>query len=210
MKRFLSILLMFAAITLPAAAEQLPASARGLLPETVVIQSVQQDGENKLYALRIPETGEELILNCTNESMVLKTSRDADCGDNAQPVDRAHAEKLIQQFYPGCRILFARDETAGKLLGVAGDNFCGSIVVSDECIRSRNLEAGEIFRDGMLTSQGAAKVLALHRPEAEFRELELDMDDGLYEYEGEAMLHGEEFEFELNAATGKLLEWERD
>ena len=69
---------------------------------------------------------------------------------------------------------------------------------------------GEIYRDGMLTMEGALRVLRLHRPEAQFRALELDEDDGVYVYEGEAMIGNVEYEFELSVSSGKLLEWERD
>ena len=38
----------------------------------------------------------------------------------------------------------------------------------------------------------------------------MDEDDGMLLYEGDAWLDGQEYEFELDARTGRLLEWERD
>ena len=40
--------------------------------------------------------------------------------------------------------------------------------------------------------------------------MDLDDDDGMLVYEGDAWLDGQEYEFELDAHTGRLLEWERD
>ena len=140
----------------------------------------------------------------------VQTQKPAKFSESAAKVDRARAEELVQQAYPGSHILFTRDDASGKLLGVSGDDFCGTIVVSAEGVCSRDLEMGEIFRNGILTMESALKILALHRPEADFYALELEEDDGSWEYEGEALVDGEEYEFELNACTGKLLEWERD
>ena len=125
-------------------------------------------------------------------------------------VDRVRAEEIVQEAYPGCRILFARDEGAYKCLGIVTETLCGSVLVSEEGIHSQSLKEDAMMRDGMITMTGAIEILHLHRPEAEFRALELDEDDGLLIYEGEALFENEIYEFELDAAGGKLLEWERD
>lgn len=93
---------------------------------------------------------------------------------------------------------------------MAADDFCGVLILAAEGVCSRSLEMGEIYRDDLLTMEGALKVLRLHRPEAEFHALELDKDDGEPIYEGEALVDGVEYEFELSVRSGKLLEWERD
>ena len=38
-------------------------------------------------------------------------------------------------------------------------------------------------------------------------EIELDEDDGYWKYEGEIHYNGKEYEFELNAENGKIMEW---
>ena len=42
--------------------------------------------------------------------------------------------------------------------------------------------------------------------------IELDRDDGRYKYEGEIHYNGREYEFEIDANSGTILEWseERD
>ncbi len=130
--------------------------------------------------------------------------------DAGNTVERAYAEEIVQEAYPGCRIFFARDEGTNKLLGVVSENFCGSILVSAEGIVSVSLKEDIMMVNGMLNMNGAVETMCLHRPEAEFRALELDEDDGLFIYEGEALFENVVYEFELDAVSGKLLEWERD
>ena len=125
-------------------------------------------------------------------------------------VDRALAEEIMRKAYPGCRILFARDEGAYKCLGVVSEDFCGTLLVSEAGIHSVSLKEDKMMGGGVLTMAGALEVLRMYRPEAEFRALELDEDDGLLIYEGEALLESQVYEFELDAESAKLLEWERD
>lgn len=40
--------------------------------------------------------------------------------------------------------------------------------------------------------------------------IELEMDDGYWEYEGEIHYNFREYEFEINAMNGKILEWSED
>ena len=64
--------------------------------------------------------------------------------------------------------------------------------------------------NGQLTFAGASQTLSLLRPGAQLDGMEMDEDDGFLLYEGDAYLDGQEYEFELDAHTGRLLEWERD
>lgn len=66
---------------------------------------------------------------------------------------------------------------------------------------------------GEVISEGEAKKIALAKvPEAaeEDVRLHLDWDDGRQIYEGSIYLNGVEYEFEIDAATGTVLEWEED
>lgn len=211
MARRISVLLLILLLAIPCAwAEELPDDVMAAVPGGALVRT-DEAGSLRFYTLSLPETGEEVLVTCGAEGVLFaQTQQEAICSSDAAPMERSRAEELVREAYPGCRILFAEDAETGKRLGVAGDNFCGSIVVADGRIRSRTLEMGEIYRDGRLTMDGALRVLTLHRPEAEFRALELDEDDGLYVYEGEALLGGEYYEFELDVASGRLLEWERD
>lgn len=211
-KRLGCLLAMLICLASAAVAETMPEAAQSMLPPQAVLQPVQVLGEIELYAVSIPDTGEELTLTSMNsgEKLFLQTYRSAESAANGQEVARERAEELVKRDYPECRILFFKEDSDGKRIGVAADDFCGSIVVDADLIRSRELESGKIFQNGALTLDGALKILKLHRPDAEFRALELDDDDGFRAYEGEALVSGEIYEFKLDASTGKLLEWERD
>ena len=43
-----------------------------------------------------------------------------------------------------------------------------------------------------------------------FRELKLDRDDGRAVYEGEMYSNGTQYEFEIDAVTGAVLDWDVD
>lgn len=196
-----------------ASAEDLPEGAWALVPAGAVLEDSGISGNAQVFTLFLPETGERMQLRwdaAAGRALSLETEQPAPADAQAEIVDRARAEEIIRAQYPDCRILFSADTEAGKRLGVAAEFFCGTIVVSGDRICARSLRAGEIFRGDRLTEEGALQVLILHRPDAQFGAVELELDDGIWVYEGEALLDGEEYEFELDASTGRLLEWERD
>lgn len=217
MLRMLKICALALAMLLAAAsgawAEELPEYVKMAIPAQAVVEQDEAAGSLRMITLSIPETGERLLLTCDERigrTLFVETEQEAACDPGAAPVERSRAEELVRLAYPDCRILFAEETDSGKRLGVVGESFCGTITVADDQIRSRSLQMGEIYSEGRLTMSGALQALKLHRPEAEFRALELEEDDGAYIYEGEALISGETYEFELDVITGKLLEWERD
>lgn len=160
----------------------------------------------------LPDTGERVRITSDASGAIIQiqTLQEALSGAASGLPERSAAEAAVHAVYPDCRILFAEDTDAGKRLAVADVSFCGTITVSENGIVSRNLEMGEIYRDDLLTYDGAQKLLLLHRPQAQILELEFDEDDGILLYEGEALISGTEYEFEMDARSGRMLEWERD
>lgn len=63
---------------------------------------------------------------------------------------------------------------------------------------------------GLISAEKAEKAVLNKLPGATIRSMELDEDDGYYCYEGEAYKNGVEYEFVIDAYSGKILEWERD
>lgn len=182
------------------------------IPAGAVITATQEAGPYRLVDIEFEsgetavlvidvQSGEEISLTTTQAAFVLT--------DTVQ--DRAEAENAVISQYPDAIILFGEDmEIGSKKLYMITGNIAGEITVHGNIIISRTLNCGDFFRDGRLTMDGALAAMHMHRPEAEFRAVELDEDDGVWCYEGEAYIDGVEYEFELNAVTGKLLEWERD
>ena len=62
-------------------------------------------------------------------------------------------------------------------------------------------------------SEADAKAAALERvsgaTEADIR-MELELDDGYYVYEGDIIYQQKEYEFEIDAQTGKFLKWSEE
>ena len=192
--------------------ETLPGAGFAFIPDGGVVQGRTEENGMAYYTVLMPETGEEIRIACDAQGAVVsvQTQRDADFDSLATTVEKERAQQLVQAAYPDCRILFSQTVDSTRQVGIAEDDFCGVIVVADDQICSRSLQMGEIYQNGMLTREGAKRVLALHRPQAQLLEIELDEDDGVYVYEGEALVDGAEYEFELSASSGKLLEWEWD
>lgn len=63
---------------------------------------------------------------------------------------------------------------------------------------------------GLISAEKAEQTVLNKLPGATIRSMELDEDDGYYCYEGEAYQNGVEYEFVIDAYSGKILEWERD
>lgn len=96
------------------------------------------------------------------------------------------------------------------------------ISVSDGTILSKDMEIEEDFRSPSSAADGAAenlisqeKVLEIVLARvpgatAENVRIKLDSDDGHQVYEGEIRFDGKEYEFELNAETGDILEWSQE
>lgn len=67
----------------------------------------------------------------------------------------------------------------------------------------------EAARQGVLNLEEIAARLADKLPGARLAELELEWDGSRYLYEGEAVAGDQRYEFEMNAVTGKIVEFER-
>lgn len=62
-----------------------------------------------------------------------------------------------------------------------------------------------------LISEEKAKAIVLAKaPGATFVEFKLERDDGIYVYEGEVRDSKYEYEFELNASTGVIIDWDKE
>ena len=196
MKKWMAFLLALLMLALPALAE---------VPERVQV-------EENVYRLTVEETGEVLLLTVDAEGNPLRLETEVPAQvEAAGEQSRVGAEEGVRQEYPTGRVLSAQlTEDGSRALAVLADDLCGMIEVCGEAIVSRALEYGEFAEDGMLTEFGAMAAMRLLRSEANIVELELDEDDGALVYEGEAYIDDVEYEFELNAHTGKLLEWEAD
>ena len=63
---------------------------------------------------------------------------------------------------------------------------------------------------GLISAEKVEQAVLNKLPGATIRSMELDEDDGYYCYEGEAYKNGVEYEFVIDAYSGKILEWEQE
>ena len=90
---------------------------------------------------------------------------------------------------------------------------------SDVGVVSVQTETGEILSveryyglaSQILSADAAVDALNAAQGPLEVVELDIDLDDGRApRYDGKALVDGRAYEFEMNAATGDIYEWERD
>lgn len=91
------------------------------------------------------------------------------------------------------------------------------IQAADGAILSVDYDVEEEFQTSANTagviSEAEAKQIILGRlPEATEQNIyiRLDTDDGIQEYEGEVVVNNTKYEFEINAQTGEITNWEQD
>ena len=207
MKTLLAAIVLMALMLSAAAEEALPG-----VPDSANVTDTQTVGSYICHTLEF-ETGEQAALTLdskTGAAISLVTFLAAE-PDAEAAQDRQRAEDTVLSEYPDALILFGEDADGGaKRMYVISPEFGGAVWVQGDIICRRELNFGAFMRDGRLTMEGALMAMSMYRPEAEFRALELEEDDGRWSYEGEAYIDGREYEFEISASTGRLLEWERD
>ncbi len=64
--------------------------------------------------------------------------------------------------------------------------------------------------DGLISEEKAKEIVRAKIPGAEFVEFYLERDDGIYQYEGTAHHDGFEYDFEINAASGIIIGWDKE
>lgn len=85
----------------------------------------------------------------------------------------------------------------------------GSCSVKGSSYAVRENRVYENVPANVLTTEEALDVLRAEKGEFTLRELELDYDDGFLCYEGEVLVDGKEYDFEITV-EGRIIEWSRD
>ena len=62
----------------------------------------------------------------------------------------------------------------------------------------------------IISEEEAINIVLGQVPGATITKIELDWDDGIQQYEIEAVLGDTEYDFEINAATGIILSWDEE
>lgn len=203
-----SVILLILSVLVFASAAAL---AESPLPENAVAATEVDAGAYRICVYRLPETGEQLTLLsdiATGEKINLYGMCETLSSDT--PMDAQTASALLWEMYPDALVISSADVQAMRRLTIVAPDFLGCVFFDADGVCGRDIDFAECIRDDILTYTGALEVLRLLRPEAFVTEIELDHDDGLLLYEGEALVDGREYEFELDAYTARLLQWDRD
>lgn len=139
------------------------------------------------------------------------------CGATAEQTDEFAAQReaalaAAKVSLPEAEIDYAvRERDDGRyewnLFYRQGEMF-GVCKVREETNEVRRVELFNPPAGALIASEAMAK-LAQAKGEITIVELELDWDDGVLRYEGDAELDGKRYEFEMGV-DGEIIEWERD
>ena len=173
---------------------------------TIMATEETADGQTHTYtsggghwALQLDAAGRALSLRSEAESAESALMRRAEAEAALKAIDAAALVVRAEEGSGAAKLWFVGETAAGwGMFDPAGRLAAGS------------LSFGQFLMNGQLTFAGASQTLSLLRPGAQLDSMEMDEDDGMLLYEGDAWLDGQEYEFELDARTGRLLEWERD
>ena len=216
MNRITALIVCLLAITLapPAARAQASQDALVWLGQDAAYLEEQTDEDARLLLYQTPLANLTLALDAQGEALWLRadargslqaeqTREQAAAAllgiDESALILRIDEPEPLSEGTPApARVYFTATRAAGWAEFDAG------------ALRACDLTFGEFLSDGALTFAGASQTLRVLRPGAQLDGMELDEEDGRLVYEGDAYLDGQEYEFEMDARTGRLLEWERD
>lgn len=77
-------------------------------------------------------------------------------------------------------------------------------------LKNSRAQITENTAKNIISAEEAKQVVLNKVPGAVIKKIELDYDDGVAIYEGEMYRGSYEYEFEINAYTGEIIEWEED
>ena len=203
----LALCLLTMLVPLAARAEAAPETALAWLPAGATYLGEEPAGSGRALSYQTDENAWTLTLDGAGNALSLQSAGAAAGGLQT----RAEAEAALWTLDEAAHILSAeegdgparRDFVATGAAGWAQFATAGGLAAGAVAF-------GQFLSNGQLTFAGASQVLQILRPGAQLDGMEMDEDDGMLLYEGDAYLDGQEYEFELDARTGRLLEWERD
>lgn len=79
-----------------------------------------------------------------------------------------------------------------------------------EDVQQSQNENSQSGNNGLISEERAKEIVRAKIPGAEFVEFYLERDDGIDQYEGTAHLDGFEYDFEINAASGIIIGWDKE
>ena len=203
----LALCLLTMLVPLAARAEAAPETALAWLPAGATYLGEEPAGSGRALSYQTDENAWTLTLDGAGNALSLQSAGAAAGGLQT----RAEAEAALKIIDATALVVRAEEGSGAAKLWFVGEAAAGwGIFDPAGHLAAGSLTFGQFLINGQLTFAGASQTLSLLRPGAQLDGMEMDEDDGMLLYEGDAWLDGQEYEFELDARTGRLLEWERD
>ena len=203
----LALCLLTMLVPLAARAEAAPGTALAWLPAGATYLGEEPTGSGRALSYQTDENAWTLTLDGAGNALSLQSAGAAAGGLQT----RAEAEAALWALDEAALILRAEEgDGPARLYFVATGAAGWAQFATAGGLAAGAVAFGQFLSNGQLTFAGASQVLQILRPGAQLDGMDMDEDDGMLLYEGDAYLDGQEYEFELDARTGRLLEWERD
>ncbi len=129
--------------------------------------------------------------------------------------DERDAEYEVDLVVNGVKYELEIDARSGRILEFErdDDNKKGTSTKAPQTTEAKATKAPTSTKADLITAEEAMNIVLARVDGAtknHFREFELDWDDGRPEYDGELVYNGVEYEFEIDARNGNILDWDVD
>ena len=210
MRRMLALTLCLMMVFAPLAARSASVEDAFLpwLSADAAIAATEETADGQTHTFAAGDGHWTLQLDAAGRALSLRS--EAESAESAL-MSRAEAEAALKAIDATALVVRAEEGSGAAKLWFVGETAAGwGMFDPAGYLAAGSLTFGQFLTNGQLTFAGASQTLSLLRAGAQLDSMEMDEDDGMLLYEGDAWLDGQEYEFELDARTGRLLEWERD
>ena len=189
------------------------------VPAEAVLEKVEWDDglyEVQFFVKETQERYEVRVHPESGEAVSLESEKRMTVQDKSQKMDETAAQEIVLAAYPGAKVLRVdehRDDGRAQVAVFFVAEGCYGTLEIDAYsgeIAQREIYFSQATQDGLISQEQAQEIVMAAYPEAQISKIRLDEDDGLYCWEGDARVDGQQYEFVVNALTGKIIEWERD
>lgn len=224
MKKTMTMILVAAMLMLSASAfalsdAQVEKTARAYVPAQAELTKIRMD--DGLYEADFVDRSSGIAYDVKVDPQTGKAVRfEMDSPDRMSALTttltQAQVKEAVQKAYPGATIARydERIDDGWHEIEVFfhADGVYGTLELNAEtgAVLDVDVYFGSYTDGSVLTQDAAIAALTSLKPGAEIVKIELDEDDGRSIWEGDASLDGKHYEFELDAVSGTLIEWERD
>ena len=213
----MTLMVLLAPSAMAATREEAETTARTLVGSDAVLRESELD--DGYYELEFDGTDVQydvLIDSKTGEAVWMETSVKGARKATAADLDETAARAAVTALKPEAAIDYALlEQDDGRYVWnvfYSEGNQYGLCEVNAQTGEVTETQVALSFPQGALTAKQAVDAVMADRGEMTIQELDLELDDdtGSYRYDGTAQMDGKRYEFEVDAASGDLVKWERD